>query len=149
MDSTRSELTPLAAATAPLTRDGLLQQAGKLREELVALAEAGDVLVRELTGADRAEIVQAQAEAYQDKKVDIAGYQKRILLAGITDADSPAGNRQPLLRPDDADRLMQLGGGVIATLVKAIERLSGLGQDAEKSAEGNSAPTPSSSSTTA
>ena len=144
---------PHAASDDPtqglLTRDGLLSKAGDLNEEILELPRLGKLLVLELTGADRALILQAQAEAYQDKKVDVIGYQRRILLAGIVDPLSPKGNRQPLLRPDDADRVMQIGGGSIALIVKAVERLSGIGQEAETSAEGNLPATPSSSSTTA
>src|SRR3990167_6296144 len=98
MDIPESTPAPHDVGDAPteglLTRDGLLQKAGDLAEEVLELPRLGKLLLLELTGADRALILQSQAEAYQDKRVDVIGYQRKILLAGIVDPLSPKGNRQ-------------------------------------------------------
>lgn len=113
-----------------LTREELLSPPA-LDEEVVELAGFGNVLCLELTGDQRASISETQTKTYQEGKVDIKGYQRKLLALGIGDPTSPPEARVPLLREGDVSGLMaKLGGGKIRTLLNTIERLSGMGANA-------------------
>lgn len=139
---------PLAAAPVGITREALLDAASTSRDEAeVDVPGLGVVLVGEISGDERARIMEAAARAIQAEQVDIRGYQKQMLAAGILDPSSPKGARVPLLRHEDIDAVMKLGAAKIRFLIDEIERLSGMGAHSFASAEKNSAPTPSESST--
>lgn len=132
-----------------VTRDAWLAQAGKFREDTLTVDGLGKLLLVELSGVARASI-QAQQSAGllgDVKRVDVGAYQRAVLLAGVADPSSPAESRRPLFQQGDMDKVMQIGGGKIALVVEAIERLSGLDVGAVKSAEGNSDGTPSDAGT--
>jgi hypothetical protein len=111
---------------APVGRDALLARSGKLEEARVEIDGLGHVVVRELSGAQRAALMQAQVEAAQGGNLDILGYQRQLLLYGLVDPDSPEGAREPLLEKADLDMAMGLGGGLVDALCTRIEELSGL-----------------------
>lgn len=123
-------------------RAAFLALAGELKEDVVTLSDrAGKeipVLVRELTGEARAALITLQIEAYQKGSVDLKTYEREMLLGGVADPESPEGARLPLLKPADAEVLMKLGASNIGHLVKRIEELSAMGQQALSRAEGNS-----------
>lgn len=123
---------PEVAAT-PVGRDAFLGHSGKLREDTVTVPELGGVLVKELNGNERAEVIETQAQ--RGGRVDVKGYQRLLLLHGLADPDSPEGARTPLLRKEDLDQAMRLGAGTIELLCERIEELSGLSVDAEALAE--------------
>jgi len=136
------------AAAPGLTREQLLEAALTAREEkLVRVPGLGPVLVGEISGDERATIVEAQIDAIQNERANVRGYQKKILAYGILDPVSPEGARVPLFREADVDALMKLGAAKIRLLVEEIERLSGMGPAALASAEGNSDGTRNGSST--
>lgn len=131
-----------------LGRDALLAAAGTSRDELtIDVPGLGKVLVGEISGEERAAIMESQARSLQQEQVDIRGYQKKMLVAGILDPTSPDDARTPLFRDADAEALMKLGAAKIRHLIEEIEKLSGMGMHAFQRAEGNSATTPSASST--
>jgi hypothetical protein len=133
-----------------LTREAFLAHAGKLVEELVEVPEMGAVLCRELTGAQRAKVLEVLAPAAQEGgRADFGRYQQMLLQLGLVDPDSPADARQPLLDMAGAAKAMELGAGKVERLCSAIERLSGLDKRAAERAEGNSVATPSASATSA
>lgn len=141
-------IEPEKALPAPpvfLTRDQLVGDTkGWLEEAVVEVEGVGKVLVGELTGMDRAQIVSLQAQNLRRDKVDLASYQKQVLAKGILDPSSPPGARTPLLRGSDMDALMKKGGRKIGIIVDKIEELSGLKADAVSRAEGDSEETLSS-----
>lgn len=143
------DLEPVATASqnGHADRSAFLNLVGDLDETTVDLFDRDgkkvSVLVRELTGGERAKLITLQAEAYQKGSLEIEKYEREMLMAGVADPSSPEGARQPLLRAGDADSLMKLGASKTQELVKAVERLSGMGVGAVVRAEGNSGPIPS------
>lgn len=125
------ETTATPPDPAPVGRDQLLARSGKLREATVVVDDLGPVLVRELSGDERAMVIETQAEAAQRGKPDIKAYQRSLLLCGLVDPDSPEGARRPLLEKGDLDAAMKLGANTIDALTTRIEELSGLAVDAE------------------
>ncbi len=115
------------------SRDDWLNAVGKLREEEHEVEGLGLLLLSEVTGEVRAEIMSDQSAVLllpegQTRKLDQRGYQKKLILAGVVDPESPPGDRNPLFKAGDLDRVMKIGGGKVAEVVDRIERLSGLGQ---------------------
>lgn len=135
----------MADAATGLSRDAFLSHVGQLAEEVIDVAGLGRVLVRELTGAQRAQVLTALAPAAQGAAPDIGEYQKLLLRLGLID---PADGK-PLLDLATVERAMDLGASKVEALCSAVERLSGLSGKAPESAEKNSATTESSSSTSA
>lgn len=137
-----------AAVKKFLSRDDWLNQAGVLKEEEVEVEGFGLLLISEVTGDVRAEILGDQSVGLlaDQRKIDAKVYQRKLILAGVIDPTSPKGDRKPLFRMGDMDRVMKIGGGKIADVVDAIERLSSLGQYAGV-AEGNSVGTQNGAST--
>lgn len=131
-----------------LSREDWLNQAGVLKEEEVDVEGFGRLLLSEITGDARAEIVGHQSVGLlaDQRKIDAKAYQRSLILAGVVDPTSPKGDRKPMFRPSDLDRVMKVGGGKIAEIVDAIEKLSALGQYTG-AAEGNSETTPNGAST--
>lgn len=130
-------------AEPALSRDAFLSHVDKLAEEVVHVPELGGVLVRELTGAQRAKVLNAVAPA-QGEKPDIGLYQRMLLQLGLVDPS----DGKPLLDMTTVDKAMEMGGAKVAALCEAVERLSGLSVAAKalESAEKNSGQTPSSTS---
>lgn len=132
------------AKRAPLSRDAFLSSLGKLAEEDVEVDGLGTVLVREMTGKQRAQLLEVLAPAASGGKADLVRYQQMLLELGLVD---PA-DGQPLLdMQTSADVLAGLGASKIEQLCSAIERVSGLSKSANERAEKNSETTPSSDST--
>lgn len=126
-----------------ISRDDLLNIAGVLKEEEHHVEGLGLLLLSEVTGEVRAEIVAAQSIGLlaDQKKIDAKSYQRTLIQNGVVDPASPKGNRQPMFRSGDMDRVMKLGGSKIAEIVDVIERLSSLGPY-QGAAEGNSEKAP-------
>lgn len=155
-----SEVAAPAAAVSALpdavqfaSRDDFLNAAGKFAEETFHVDGIGNLLLSEISGEARADILGSMASALQSDpttgekgKLDTNGYQRRLLLAGVVDANSPEGDRKPLFKAGDLDRVMKVGGAKIQTVCGAIERLSKMGRW-QTSAEENSEATPSDAST--
>lgn len=135
----------MADAATGLSRDAFLSHVGQLAEEVIDVAGLGRVLVRELTGAQRARVLTALAPAAQGAAPDIGEYQKLLLRLGLID---PADGK-PLLDLATVEKAMDLGASKVEALCSAVERLSGLSGKAPESAEKNSATTENSSSTSA
>jgi hypothetical protein len=131
-----------------VSRDEWLNQAGILKEEEHYVDGFGYLLLSEVTGDVRADIVSSQSQGLlADKKsIDAKQYQRQLIMAGVVDPSSPEGARLPMFRPGDMDRVMKLGGSKIAEIVDVIEKLSSLGQYGG-AAEGNSEITPNGAST--
>lgn len=131
-----------------LSRDEWLNQAGVLKEEEYFVEEFGWLLLSEITGDARADIVGRQSVGLlaENRKIDAKDYQRSLILAGVMDPNSPQGDRKPMFRPGDMDRVMRIGGSKIADIVDQIEKLSALGAY-QGAAEGNSDSTPSGGST--
>ncbi len=140
-------LDATASSNGHADRASFLALIGDLGEETVTLSNSVGkevkVLVRELTGAERAELITLQAEAYQKGSLKIREYEQKLMLAGVADPDTPKGARQPLLKGGEGEMLMKLGASKVQMLVSTIERLSGMGAAAMVRAEGNSGLTPS------
>ncbi len=133
------------------SREDWLAAAGHLAEERRHVDGLGWLLLGEIGADVRADITTEQSAvllAPEDKprKLDRRAYERRLLLHGVLDPDSPEGARLPLLQPGDIDRVFKIGGAKIGTVIDTIERLSLLGRYAQ-SAEGNSNGTPSSAGT--
>lgn len=133
------------------SRDDWLAAAGHLQEEWVDIPGLGRVLLGEIGADVRADITTDQSAVLllpegQVRKLDRRAYERRLLLHGVLDPMSPAGDRLPLLKPADIDRVFKIGGAKIGTVIDVIERLSMLGRYSQ-SAEGNSNGTPSSAGT--
>jgi hypothetical protein len=132
---------PPPAAAGFASRDDILGAAGRFAEAEFELEGVGKVLLSEISGQARAEILGQMATAIEGNKLSdptwTAKYQKAMLRNGVVDPTSPAGDRKPFFREGDLDRLMKLGGAKIAALVDEIEKLSRMGSYQE-SAEGNS-----------
>ena len=141
-DDPGAEGTEGPAGTSCLSRDALLAAAGKLNEEVHTVDGLGTLLLGEIGADVRAEILTEQQSVAlfaegAAKKLDRKWYEKKLLLAGVLDPQSPEGNRAPLFKPGDMDSVMRIGGAKIAEVVDAIERLSLMGRHMV-SAEGNS-----------
>ena len=141
---------------APLDRDAFMSALARgLTEKEIDVQSFGRVLIGELSGDDRAKIMNADAkylafgsDGSLSGMMDIAQHQRQVLLVGVLDPDSPPGARTPLLHPGDIDAVMRkLGGSKVKFIVDEIEVLSGLGAGGISSAEGNSAATPSGAGT--
>jgi len=131
-----------------LSRDAFLSFAGQLAEEEVDVPGMGSVLCRELTGADRATVLQILAPSVQEGgRAELGLYQQYLLRFGLYDAPPPAGDGKPLLDVATAEKAMQLGASKVELLCSTIERLSGLSGKAVESAEKNSPSTQNSTST--
>lgn len=160
MSSSETVTKPKVTAPEPIeadvaspfaSREDWLAAAGHLSEEIVDVPGLGKLLLGEVSGDVRADIAADQAAIVlapegEPRRYDVRSYQRRLLLHGVLDPESPRDARLPLLQPADIDRVMKIGGSKIATVVSTIERLSMLGQYAA-SAEGNSNGTPSSAGT--
>lgn len=130
------------------SRDDWLSNAGVLREEEHYVEGLGWLILSEITGDVRADMVANQSVGLlaDQKKIDAKSYQRALIVAGVVDPTSPKGERRPLFRPGDMDRVMRVGAGKIADVVDTIERLSALGQYSG-AAEGNSESTQNGAST--
>lgn len=150
MSSPDTTTAPEAADAAPekkfASREDWLGAAGKLAEVEHYIEGIGWLVLSEITGEARAEIVGASATALNEGRLDIKNYQKALLQHGVVDPASPAGDRKPFFRAGDLDRVMRVGGKKITAIVEEIEKLSAMGRFQEL-AEGNSAPTPNGAST--
>lgn len=142
-------LEPAAADNGFVTRDQWLAQAGRFKEETITVEGLGKLLIVELSGLARAQIQSQQSVGILSdvKRVDAAAYQRAVILAGVADPASPAESRRPMFTAGDMDKVMSIGGGKIARIVEAIEKLSGLDAKAQETAEGNSGATPSAAGT--
>ncbi len=133
---------PVPVANGFASRAQILDAAGSFAEEEHDLEGVGKLLLSEISGAARANILGQMATAIEGNKLTdpswTTKYQKTLLQHGVVDPASPAGARVPLFKDGDMDRLMQLGGAKIQDVVDAVERLSRMGRYQE-SAEGNSA----------
>lgn len=131
------------------SKDDFLAAGRKLAEKVVAVPGVGNMLVGELTGEERAMVIEAQAAAQKARgdALDIGAYMKSLLRFGVLDPNSPAEKRTKLFDIGDVEQVLKVGAGKLEALTEAIEELSGLGNKATKSAEKNSAPTPSGSPT--
>lgn len=131
------------------SKESFLTTGRKLAEEIVDVPGIGRMLVGELSGKERAFVIEAQALAQKDKgdALDIGTYLTQLLRFGVLDPGSPADARTKLFDIGDLSQLLEVGSGKLQALTDAIERLSGLGQKAVASAEGNSAASPSGSAT--
>lgn len=138
-------MSAVAEDTRALSADEFLAHAGELGEETVTVPGVGPVLCRELDGVKRALVLSVLAPAASGGTIDFARYQELLLQHGLADPSSPAAARQPLLDMAGAKKAMQLGGSKVELLCKTVERLSGLDAGAQARAEGNSADSPSSS----
>ena len=143
--------TPAAPKFA--TRDDFLAAAGKYAEEEYDAPGIGLLLLSEIGGDARAEILgnmamalQPDPETKEKGTLDTKGYQRGLLAAGVVDPNSPPGARTPLFSRGDLDQVMKVGGAVVAGIADVIERLSLMGRY-QPSAEGNSANTPNGAST--
>ncbi len=132
------------------SREDWFGAAGKLAEEFVHVEGIGKLLLSEVTGEVRADIMSDQSAVLltegPNKKLDQKSYHKKLLLAGVVEPSSPPESRLPFFRPGDVDRAMKVGGAKIAKVIDVIERLSGLGQYAGL-AEKNSEPSPNGAGT--
>jgi hypothetical protein len=140
---------PASAEVGFITRDAWLHTPVFLSEEVKEIEGLGKVVVSEVTAAVRAELVTLQSSGLlrdENKQIDRAAYEEKLLVAGLVDPSSPEGSRVPLFRKEDMGRVMRWGSGKIEPIVDAIERLSHLGKYSS-SAEGNSAKTPSAAGT--
>ena len=116
-----------------LSRDAFLSFAGQLAEEEVDVPGMGSVLCRELTGADRATVLQILAPSVQEGgRAELGLYQQYLLRFGLYAEDG-----KPLLDVATAEKAMQLGASKVELLCSTIERLSGLSGKAVESAEKN------------
>lgn len=133
-----------------LSREDWLNQAGVLREEELHVEGLGWLLLSEISGDARADIVGRQSVGLlaESRRIDAKDYQRSLILAGVVDPSSPKGDRRPMFRPGDMDKVMRVGGGKIADVVDAIEKLSALGAY-QGAAEGNSESTPNGAGTSA
>lgn len=122
-----------------VSRDEWLNLAGHLKEEEHYIEGLGLLLLSEISGDVRADIVANQSIGLlaDQKKIDAKAYQRTLIQNGVVDPTSPPNARTAMFRPGDMDRVMKLGGSKIAEIVDHIERLSGLGQYSG-AAEGNS-----------
>ncbi len=145
-----AEKTPTAEATEQVkqafaTRDDWLNAAGHLREATHEVEGIGLLLLSEITGTARAQILSQQSVGLlaegAGKRIDAGAYQRTLLLAGVVDPNSPEGARTPLFAAGDIDRVMKIGGAKLATVIDKIEELSALG-NYQKRAEENSAGSP-------
>jgi hypothetical protein len=147
------KLDPVPASNGYADRNAFLSLIGDLAEgDMTFTTTKGKeikLLVREITGKERADLITLQAAAYQKGELDMVNYERKMLIAGIIDPESPEGARQPLLKSGDADALMGLGASKVALLVAKIEELSAMGVVNQTRVEGNSATTPSGDSTSA
>lgn len=127
----RIETKPEVKIEGPkfLSREDWLNNAGVLKEEEHEVDGFGRLLLSEITGDQRAEIVGHQSVGLlaEQRKIDAKAYQRSLLLAGVVDPSTPKGDRKPLFRASDLDRVMKIGGGKIAEIVDVIEKLSALG----------------------
>jgi hypothetical protein len=145
-----AEETPVVDASTNgkvyASRDDLLNAAGKLAEEELYVEEIGWLLLSEISGDARADIVGQSASAMQKGELDVKSYQRALLLAGVVDPSSPVGNRRPLFRPGDIDRIMKIGSQKLLSIIDTVEKLSAMGQY-QGGVEGNSETTPSAAGT--
>lgn len=123
---------PASEPAAPISRDAFLA-GGKLREDVVP-TPLGPVLVRELTGEERAQLMNDQVGR---GKADMLVWRRKLIQLGVKDPDSPEDDRQPLFDEADMDVVMSKGSGTIEAIVDRIEELSGLSNDSKAAAEKN------------
>ena len=144
MEEVQLEETPAPSGNGFASRTDILDAAGRFAEEEHDLEGVGKLLLSEISGAARAKILGQMATAIEGNKLAdptwTTKYQKTLLQNGIVDPESAPGNRTPMFKEADLDRLMQLGGAKIQDVVDAVERLSRMGRYQE-SAEGNFGPT--------
>lgn len=125
-----------------MNRESILSMSGLLKEEDFYVEGVGWMLLREISGEARAEIVAVQSVGLlaDQRKIDRRAYERALILNGVVDPESPKGDRKPMFRMGDMDAVMRLGGSKIAQIVEEIEKLSGLGEFSG-AVEGNSAST--------
>lgn len=131
-----------------ITRETFLAAGGKLAEETLFVEGLGNLLLREVSAGDRADMLSKSLQALQREQVDVKGYQRALLLVGVVDPASPPDDRQPLFKPADMDAVMRVGGKKLLPVVDVIERLSLMGKY-QPGAEDFSAKTLSSGRTSA
>lgn len=126
---------------AVLGRD-ILQRATLKRERVHVPEWGGDVLVRELNGAETAAVMRPALEIANDRQSPETGerairFEALVVCYGWINEDG-----SQVLTPDDVDTLLQSASySVIEQLSKAIRRLTGIESKAVEEAKKNSATT--------
>lgn len=119
-----------------------------LPRELVEVPEwGGAVWVRGLTGAERADYMQALVEIDDKGKARARVGQGELRLAYLCMCDE--GGARLFDSGPDLEALGRKSSQALRRVVEVAERLSGIGADAVERAEGNSEATPSAASTSA
>ena len=124
------------------SRDIWLGLAGKLDEAELEVEGLGLLLLSEINGDVRAEIMTDQSAVLLSddkvKKINRRAYERTLLQAGVVDPASPKGARLPMFKLADMDQVMKIGGAKIGAVIDKIEELSLLGRYMP-SAEGKAA----------
>jgi hypothetical protein len=120
-----------------LTPQQLLDAAAKGRDEkLVDVPGLGPVLIGEISGTDRADILSTQVDQARANTIDVKGYQRRLLAGSVLDPTSPPEERRGAFSSmAEAASFMRLGGGKIRHLIDAIEEFSGMQAKPEAAVE--------------
>ncbi|MCP4897614.1 MAG: hypothetical protein GY906_11635 [bacterium] len=127
-----------------LGRDEILATRGTLKSERVSVPEwGGDVIVRELTGAERdaweASIVDVNTGSFTEEKA--ANTRAKLVARTVVDE---AGNR--LFTEEDIERLGGLSASGLSRVFNVAASLSGLTEKDIEDLEGNSSAGPSAGS---
>lgn len=126
-----------------LSRDQILAKQDDLPTEEVPVPEWGDgatVRVRGLSSQQRWDWAKAQQAA-----TDSGGAEPTAVMVAFGAVDE---NGKQLFQTQDADAIAQLRGDVVERIAKQIMRLSGIGEDEQEAASGNSDATTSGASLT-
>lgn len=117
-----------------LSREAILA-ADDIRTEPVACPEWGDepVLIKGMTGAERDDF---EKSVRRNGEMDLSNYRAKFLVRVIVND-----NGTRIFADVDAGLLGGKSAGVLNRLWEAASQLSGMGDDEEEAAEGNSEPT--------
>src|SRR5437879_418428 len=117
-----------------LQREQILGTKGTLKRETVAVPEwGGEVLVQELTAADR-DAFEASCVIKKGKSIDTNLVNLRAKLVARSIIDATTGER--VFADTDAEQLGQLSAAAVNRLFEVAQRLSGLSdQDVKELAD--------------
>jgi hypothetical protein len=122
-----------------LSRDAILAAQDLKREEVAVPEWGGSVLVRTMTGAERAAWEQSLANG---GKIDVSNVRARLVAACTIDESGAL-----LFSAADAQALGAKSGSALERVAKVAQRLNAITEEALEEARGNSSAAPSGAST--
>lgn len=104
-----------------ISKKGLLELSASRSTKIVS-TENGDIMLMEMSGTDRDLL---EESIFLEGKRDLSNFRGKVLALSIVDPQT----KKKMFSMEEAEELGALPGGVVISLYKAAQGLSGIGED--------------------